>query len=186
MNVLGKRCSSWVVWGMIPLAVWGGMPSTACVCANGRIKLFCGHRCGADHHHGGPALANSYDGHSNPYEGHRSDDGYRQACCCGEVRDEQVARSEGAQEYDCCNSEVVGGLPGQGVSSRGGCTPIGSLVATLPSEVKAPAPVEKSPATPQVATGLFHGGYLTASPSSFDSDTGPPVDLVVTLGRFLI
>ena len=36
-----SRLSGLVSWGLIGLALWMGLPSTACRCANGAVKLFC-------------------------------------------------------------------------------------------------------------------------------------------------
>jgi hypothetical protein len=179
MRHMAPYVRAWVVWGMVPLAVWGGAPSTACICANGRLKLSCSHRCGARHtheigeQHGSLEAAVSCGDHEH-------------ACCCVHAHDDHVADCEGAAAHDCCNPTESGGPPGTGVSSRGCCKPIGSLVATLSSVVKAVAPVEASPATLDAATYLFHGDQTTTAHSWRGADTGPPVDLVVTLGRFLI
>jgi hypothetical protein len=169
---------AWVVWGMVLLALWGGAPSTACICANGSLKLSCSHRCVARHahetgeQHGALCTAGS-----------RGDE---HACCCVGAHDEHVAGCEGEGAHDCCNSTEFGGPPGTGISSRGCCKPIESLVATLSSVVKAAAPFEASSAPLHTAARLFHGGHTASAHSWRGADTGPPVDLVVTLGRFLI
>ena len=177
MNRLRKQLSSWVVWGMVPLAVWGGTPSTACVCANGRIKLFCSHRCEGGHEHSQPADAESCGTH-------------QQACCCGDSCDDHAASSEAALDgdggHDCCNSPGGNCQPGSGISSRGCCTPVRSLTTTSSQVVKVAAPVELSLATIPAPACLFHGGHVRGAHSWRQVNTGPPVDLVVTLGHFLI
>lgn len=43
MNYLRSRLSSYIACAMIPLALWAGMPSVGCICADGQHKLFCFH-----------------------------------------------------------------------------------------------------------------------------------------------
>jgi len=52
--------------------------------------------------------------------------------------------------------------------------------------VKVAAPVELSLATIPTPASLFHGGHVLGAHSWREANSGPPVDLVVTLGRFLI
>jgi len=181
MGSIRSRPSCVVVCGMVLLAVRGGMPSTACICANGRIKLVCSHRCGTNHHHGDVAdLVGCATDHYS--------------CCCAETCDEHLGSRQDAADcvggaavvHDCCNPSGQRGLTGDGISSRGGCSPVASLVTTLSELGKATPRIESPLAQVPVATKRFYGGPVAAAHYFNEPSTGPPGDLVVTLGRFLI
>lgn len=90
------RCAL-VVWTMLPLTVWSGMPSTACVCANGQFMLFC-HRCLAGELRR-PHSSCCSSG-ATPLNGQHS-------CCAGEDRSEDGSSSSGSRCTPVVNARFV-------------------------------------------------------------------------------
>lgn len=87
VRIVRNLLSTAIIWGMIPLALAGAMPSTACICANGDVKLFCSHR----------AAERAPTGHA----------------CCEHGREAAVGSAPA--HHDCCNTEDdgegVGAIP---------------------------------------------------------------------------
>jgi hypothetical protein len=62
MNRCRSQLTALLTWGMIPLAVWSGLPLAACQCPDGGIRLFC-----AAMHAGIPAEQGPSDCHHGPH-----------------------------------------------------------------------------------------------------------------------
>jgi hypothetical protein len=41
MHVLRKHISGIAAWALIPAVLWSALPSSVCVCADGKLMLFC-------------------------------------------------------------------------------------------------------------------------------------------------
>ena len=147
-----------VAWAMIPLAAWAGMPSTACVCANGHVKLFCQH-----------ALAQK---HSSARSGCAS------SCCPHET---------GEADADCCGGGFCchGSKPeSAGISSKSCCQPILSAPSVAAQVVSVPC--EQAPAVIDVAEeigALVHPSFIA---DLAEINTGPPLDRVIVFRSLLI
>lgn len=148
---------------MIPLAVWAGMPSTACVCANGHVKLFCQQGSAAQH-----AASHHTACSSN---------------CCG--HDEAEADSD--LDTDCCGGGFCchGANAGKaGISSKAYCKPVLTAPSVAPETVS--VPLNQSPAIAAVVeqVGALVRPSFTADVAEFN--TGPPLDRVIVFRSLLI
>lgn len=153
--------SAVIAWGMIPLATWAGMPSTGCVCANGQVKLFCGHSSGNGQHQRHSATNCA-------------------ASCCGTHESEE-------HDADCCG----GGFCCHGstsekasVTGKTCCTPI----LSAPSMAPQTCGVIFHEASLLVAVAEDIGVSATSSYSAelAEINTGPPFDRVIIFRSLLI
>lgn len=167
MKFIRTQLSAAVAWAMIPLAAWAGMPTTACVCANGHVKFFCQHALG---------------GASG-----KSDESCRTNCCASAtgLADEHDADCE--HDGDCCGGGFCchGSQSAQpGVGSKACCKPILSSPSVAPKTVSAPSDHAAALAVvvPEVGA-LIHPTYVAAV-AVFD--TGPPLDRVIVFRTLLI
>lgn len=166
MRSFRTRCSAVAAWVMIPLAAWAGAPSTACVCANGRVKLFCSH--------GTP-----------PAKTGVHDDTHCESDCCGE----SCGEIESSDDSDCCGKGACchGAKSSEpGIASKACCRPILTPPSIAPKAAKAP-----DDQTLCVVAVVELGSSLTPTSSSYDralfaSDTGPPLDRVILFRSLLI
>lgn len=166
MSFFRTRLSAAVAWGMIPLALWSGMPSTACVCANGHIKLFCQQLLGGAQSHLAAGLLN----------------GCKSTCCSHEA---QLA--EAKQTSDCCGGGFCcHGAPSAkaGLGSKGCCKPI--LTAPSVAPQIASVPCDQAPGLAAVVReiGAIVHPAIAFEPAEFD--TGPPLDRVIVFRSLLI
>lgn len=166
MTYFRTPLSAAVVWAMIPLAAWAGMPSRACVCANGDVKLFCAR---------GTLTATSHEHeHASP----------RGANCCGSGN---VAEADSNDDLDCCGSGFCchgSESNGAGIGTKACCKPILSAPSIAPRIASVPS--DQLPAI--VGTAPQVGDLLRPS---LDADlaeinTGPPVDRVIVFRSLLI
>ncbi|HEX7450247.1 MAG TPA: hypothetical protein VF306_21995 [Pirellulales bacterium] len=165
MNRFRTPLSAIAVWTMIPLAVFAGMPSTGCLCANGQFKFFCGHQYHADAAHGGKAIP---------------------GCCaadhaatadCGSC----VAMPAAEYDGDCCQHSAV--LPGDGVRSRSCCQPVFNAAGISPAKVSTPCGDSCADVCLTETIAIRH----PAVASNIDEfDTGPPLDRVLAFRHLLI
>ena len=166
MSFFRTRLSASVAWGMIPLALWAGMPSTACVCANGHLKLFCQHLLGSAKHQ--PAANHEAGCNSS---------------CCGEAAD--LAESD--KDSDCCGGGFCchgAGSQKPGIGSKTCCQPILTAPSAAPKMVSVPC--EQAPAAVTVVQEV---GAIVHPSVIFDAaefDTGPPLDRVIVFRSLLI
>lgn len=159
MSFFRIRLSAAVAWAMIPLAAWAGMPNTGCVCANGRLKLFCQHVLGTKR-----SATNEADCASN--------------CCPHEAAE---------QDTDCCGSGFCchGDPSGtSGVSAKSCCNPIVSAPSVAPETVSVPC--VQAPAMLAVVqeVGALVRPSFVLDVAEFN--TGPPLDRVIIFRSLLI
>jgi hypothetical protein len=155
---------------MIPLAAWAGMPSTACICANGHLKLFCAHL------------------QSGEVDAQRH--GSCTSSCCGDslVGDADLCDDHAEHEADCCGGGFCchGATPDKpGVGSKTCCNPILTSPSVAPEVVSLPSPqqaVAIAAVAPEVG-GLLHSAF-TVDVAAFD--TGPPLDRAIVFRSLLI
>jgi hypothetical protein len=143
---------------MIPLAAWAGLPSTACVCSDGRLKLFCGH----------PLKADSVDHHTGCA-----------ANCCG---DNEVVK--GSSESDCCGGGFCDHGGKSGVGSKSCCNPI--LTAPSVAPQTASVPCDQAPAIVAAVEEVGALVHPSFSPDVAEFNTGPPLDRVIVFRSLLI
>ncbi|HJT35706.1 MAG TPA: hypothetical protein VJ783_27000 [Pirellulales bacterium] len=158
--------SAVVVWGMIPLAVFVGMPSTGCLCANGQFKLFCGHR-----NQSAAVLIGS--AHAGCCAAHHADEADCDCCLAPKAAEHQA---------DCCQHGA--GLPGEGMQSRTCCQPVFNPVSMSPVAVSAPCDDLLILTVCLIETGAIAYPAVAAEVGEFD--TGPPLDRVVAYRHLLI
>jgi hypothetical protein len=157
---------------MIPLAAWAGLPSTACLCANGGIKLVCSHsRCGANQHAG--------------REDHSALN-HRASCCshcCG--ASSTIEAAESAEVADCCAGHDAPDLAHESsIHSKACCKPILSAPSMAPKGAKAP-----HDATLAIAASDFNLNGAAQTHVHHVApvfDTGPPPDRVILFRSLLI
>src|SRR5487761_1114743 len=162
MNRIRTQLSAVVVWGMIPLAVFAGLPSTGCLCANGQFKFFCAHRCSSP--------TREVAGHAG-YRAHEhaAADG---SCCVAAVNE---------HEGDCCQHGAT--LPGDGMQSRSCCQPVFNAPSLSPVAVSAPDDHSPCLTVCLAETGAI--AHPAAAPDTAEFDTGPPLDRVVAFRHLL-
>lgn len=164
MSFFRTRLSAAVAWGMIPLALWAGMPSTACVCANGHLKLFCQHLLGGKTHH---ETADHEAGCNSS--------------CCGADLAEADAASDCCGGGFCCHG-AYSGKPG--IGSKTCCQPILTAPSAAPKMVSVPCDQV------QVMVTVVHEIGAIVHPSfvidAAEFDTGPPLDRVIVFRSLLI
>ena len=166
MTFFRTPLSTAVAWAMIPLAAWAGMPSRACVCANGNVKLFCAHGSRA-------ATLHEHENVAAPC-GH----------CCGPAN---VAEADSDHDADCCGSGFCchGAKPGNaGIGAKACCKPILSAPSAAPDVVSVPC--DQAPAVVAVAQqvgALVHPSFIA---DLAEINTGPPLDRVIVFRSLLI
>lgn len=162
MTFFRTRPIAAVAWAMIPLAAWTGMPSTACLCANGHVKLFCQHAL-AKH---GPSTPASCSESCCPHESEGIADDHDVGCCGGGIcgHDQQ---SDNA-----------------GIGSKACCKPILSAPSVAPQVVN--VPFEQAPAVIQVAEEIGALVHPLIIADLAEINTGPPLDRVVVFRSLLI
>lgn len=164
MRSFRTRCSAVVAWVMIPLAAWAGMPSTACVCANGYMKLFCGCQ--------GKALKTA----------DRQQSDCQSACCS-----HNAAEADASHASDCCaGGTCCRGAPlrGPGIASKACCRAILTAPSMAPRATSAPNDQTPSVlAIVEPADAVAPCWFVTAAA---EFDTGPPLDRVIVFRSLLI
>ena len=168
MSFFRTRLSAVIAWGMIPLALWAGLPSTACVCANGQLKLVCRHLaggCGKNH-----ATADH--------------DSVCNSNCCGSGTGRAEADSD---HVDCCGGGLCrhdAASGGTGIGSKACCKPILTAPSVAPEIVSLSC--DQAPAVIALAEEI--GAIIQPSFAAEDVefDTGPPLDRVIVFRSLLI
>jgi hypothetical protein len=173
---LGRRFSAGVIWAMIPLAAWGGMPTLSCAC----LDCHCGATCEfASHGTANPAAANPSD----------TVDSHNQTGCCSCCG---CANCQCAAGCCCCQMKKFAskaptckheGAPGFSQSQDGCKTSVSTVTAIRPTLVALNSHQPWVVAIfPPISASQSNRTLDRADPLN----TGPPVDLVLTLGRLLI
>jgi len=154
-----SRATIFMMWAMVPLTVFAGLPRIGCVCANGQHKTFC--------------------------ERHRQGTARGPCTCCDHAkmaagskvaREADVCRSQ-SEESACGGSEFDTGRPCRAVVDRTVVLTVAKVVVELdqPDHATVFIANELMPATGPSIAAIFTRGELL-----------PPPDLVVTLGVMLI
>jgi hypothetical protein len=172
VRAIHRRLNAGVLWAMIPLAAWSGIPTARCACVN----CHCGAQCGIGSH--------SATGCSPASDSVKKTDDC--SCCCG--------HSSSADGCCCCHpkqptpmQETCRRLPGNGFDSQSphSCRMAISAVAGVQATM-----VVVSDHQPLAMDVLAPSASSQTNHSALDRgdafDTGPPVDLVVTLRRLVI
>lgn len=168
MSYLRTQFSAVVVWGMIPLAVWAGAPSSGCLCASGQFKLFCAH----DHH--APHLDASHD--SGCCAVGQASDAHCQQCAV------DLEQRHGEHEGDCCQHGSES--PGDGVRARSCCQPVLNALSMVSAPVSAPD--HDAPAVAVEVAEPPAIACLARFVEAVDFDTGPPQDRIIAFGHLLL
>ena len=165
MSLFRTQLSAFIVWGMIPLAVYAGLPSTGCLCANGQFKFFCSHRYQS-------VAVQVLSGRA---AGCAEEQISADCSCCS-------AAIGAEHEDDCC--QHGGALPGNGIQSQRCCQPV--LSAPNLSWVVVASPSDRSLCLTvcHVETGAIAHSAVAVETIKFD--TGPPLDRVVAFRHLLI
>lgn len=173
MNFFRTRRSAAVAWGMIPLALWAGLPSTACVCANGQLKLVCRHAAaGATGHHVAhpSSAAEAGDSHS---------------CCC-EGHD-AVAELDAAHDADCCGGGMCchgASSDKAGIGSKACCKPVLTAPSLAPESTSVVC--DQTPALLDLVEEREPLVRASFNRDVAEVDTGPPFDRVIVFRSLLI
>ena len=164
MLSLGKRLHKTVLLGMIPLAVFSGIPATACYCANGNLRLVCGGQYAAvraDWPQCGSAFAKP-----------------EQSSCCQHAH--QAADAPGSA-VDCSQS---GHDSPQPVGKC--CKEISKVLTTTVASATLPAIDWQVFAVVPAEIVTSHVRLSLRNAELERVDSGPPIDLVITLHAILI
>jgi hypothetical protein len=166
MSIRKSRFTIAVLWAMIPLTVFAGIPRIGCICASGQHKVFCErHLMKA----GGAQCACCYGRDAAKYQPANS----AQACslsttsCCGAKRAAQDQKGP-AFNTDCP------------------CRPVVDRTVSI-AAAKAVLDLDQADHTPLFLAALPIVAVVPAV--SFDharGDLPPPPDLITTLGVLLI
>lgn len=150
--------SAGATWAMTALTLWMCWPNTACLCADGHVKLFC------------------FGQHGPPGDPSHGPTTTKSSCC-----DHPAVADRQANQGDCCSrpARASAELRGQGCRSLAGETPTVTSSATTKAPSDSVLAVNVSPLYELPASGI-----VTAQPTPVD--TGPPVDLHITLQHLLI
>ncbi|HET6879450.1 MAG TPA: hypothetical protein VFI31_04825 [Pirellulales bacterium] len=162
MIFLRTQLSAAIAWAMIPLAAWAGLPSTACVCANGHVKLFCQHALVQKH----PSTAESCSKN-----------------CCGH----EAVGLENDHDADCCGGGFCcHGTKSEnpGIASKACCKPILSAPSVAPQSVSLHCDQAQAVvAVVQEIGALVHPSFIA---DLAEINTGPPLDRVIVFRSLLI
>lgn len=159
-----------IVWGLIPVAIFAGLPSTACQCADGRIKLVCTHLYQR-------AIVSEQDACQFAVDEHGCC--HSSASCSGEEPATCCANSAAG---DCCDGCAAPGLNGR----HSCCTPVFTAPSAKPAVVAAPALERHLGLLPPLPAFRLQRLNAFVHFQRHAHDTGPPVDLVITLCCLLI
>ena len=148
--------SASVIWATILLAGWIGWPSTGCFCEDGGFRFFCD-----AHRHG-----------SSSARVHQASDGLR-GCC---------DHSRSVAQRDCCERSASASRR----VSNPGCTPVTKppVIAPLVTSKHIPTDEVVALCTLPVEARPTSAAFAATQPAQLD--TGPPVDLVISLQCLLI
>ena len=167
MGLFRSRSSVAVAWGMIPLALWAGLPSTACVCANGKVKLVCRHA----------HLAASHESDEHDHGRH--------ACCCEAI---EAVEDSISRETDCCGGASCrrgAAEDSQGIGSQACCKPILAAPSVAPKSAAAPC-CDQAPAVGACVAEIGALDCPAFARVPEELDTGPPLDRVIVFRSLLI
>lgn len=172
MSLFRTRWSAAIAWGMIPLAIWAGLPSTACVCANGQLKLVCRHAAGVRDY----SVANQSSADH--------DDGCHSSCC---ETHSDIAEVDLDHDADCCSSgsgchSAVSGKAG--VGSKACCKPV--LTAPSVASKLASVSYDQAPAVVALVEEIAAPACPSFTHDVAEFDTGPPLDRVIVFRSLLI
>ena len=164
MHVARSYRLNLIAWGMIPLAAWAGLPSTACLCADGGIKLVCSHPGCSEH------AGHEYEAGSGSH-------------CCG--ADAALEADPSVEHADCCGAaEHDSDEHRDGVHAKAGCTPI--LMAPSVAPKGASTACDSAPAIVVAAPDLAAPAAVCLPRDVAELDTGPPLDRVIVFRSLLI
>lgn len=166
---LRRHLSTGLVWAMLALAVLGGMPTANCAC----VSCQCGAACGLPGHIAccpGVESAARNVCHCKCCNGHC--DG--KSCCCAKTQQQLKQPLNPAESrQNLCS------LPASRCQVSISSAPSAIVAATVGIDHHQPLTLDL-PAT-------LDSLQAVAAVDYFDGfDTGPPVDLVLTLGRLVI
>jgi hypothetical protein len=165
MRSLRKHLHKTVLLGMLPLAAFSGMPATSCFCANGHLKLFC-----AGHY----AASKAHSQNCGSPLAHQA----KHPSCCGQAHD---AGADTDSVADCCQSRH-GSSPPCGTC----CKQIAKVLTTTVASASMPA-VDLQVFAVVPAEVVVSHAFLSLRNAQLERiDTGPPIDLVITLRTLLI
>jgi hypothetical protein len=169
IRTLHRHFSTAVVWAMVPLAVLGGVPTVSCACVNCHCEAACGSNM-----HG--AAKSCLDSGSSRQAGCCS-------CCCGHC--------SGGPGCCCQGKNVAHHAPpaahqaGTGFEAQhNGCRTSVSVVTAIQTTKVVVS--DHQPLTADVLTLNFPTRPIWSLDRTGEFNTGPPVDLVVTLQRLVI
>jgi hypothetical protein len=165
MRFCRNQIGAAIMWGMIPLALWGGLPGTGCICANGQYKFFCAGslgRVGCDSGRNAASASQSA------------------GCTCPHCRG--IATTDAAEtSHACCHNDR-----GQGDPAGKCCHLVARSLATVSAEVAPPTTDALVVAILPPALNLSLVVLSTVSKHVEQIDTGPPIDRVILLRCLLI
>lgn len=170
-RLVRSRFRAIVAWAMVPLAVLSGRPVSGCICADGHYEPVCrAALCAGSNSTAGPRNSTSCCGCS----------------CCGQTLSDQ-SPSRCKDRTSCC--QKAGALhPADGRSlSKKCCTPVVGIQAVVKAKVERATSNAVVHSLDVLAPIASVADVQTHGPAWIvPHDTGPPVDLVITLRRLLI
>jgi len=162
MLSLGKHLRIKIVSGMILLAIFASLPATSCYCADGHLKLFC-----AGHY--APSQAPNAPSQAPAGKSEHS------SCC-------KCEQSTGSADSvsDCCHGNNHGKPCGKC------CQEVSKSLTTTVASVSMPA-LDSHVFAVLPAEVVVPHAFLSLRNAQLERiESGPPVDLVITLRTLLI
>lgn len=155
------RIAAALIWVLVPLTVFAGLPRTGCICANGQHKFFC--------------------------QRSRIDGPERLCSCCYGKNPSRAAANAADGTRTCCGQGRGSPIGVAGVASDRPCRPVLEHSVFVPGQ-KAPA-LKLDRASHCLVFADFEPRPALVSSARHDFDRRellPPPDLVITLGVLLI
>ena len=151
---------------LLPVFLWGTMPRTACICADGHREAFCR-----------AAVCSAVDGG-------RTTSACCGCSCCG--KDSSPNSKNGSQAKSCCAAKQKTTRP-SGVAARNSCCqPFieSSVLAVAVKKIDSATQLQVAATTPLVALNGADGIGPTLQRGSFC--TPPPLDVVIVFQHLTI
>jgi len=171
-KLLNRRFYSGVIWAMIPLAVASGIPTVSCACVDCHCGSACAFgKCGSA---GGDAVESTHQACHCPCccGGHCSG----ACCCCGCCKGKQGTSNASTSQHPA----------GKGF----GAPPSNNCRVSIAAVVCIPTTMVTADKQLVLVVDLFSAtpsfGTLWGVDRTAEIDSGPPVDLVLTLNRLVI
>jgi hypothetical protein len=169
MKTLRKHSWQMLIWAMVPVTLFAGIPKLGCICINGQYKLFC------ERH-----LSGCCRGESKPSAGK----GLCPCCHKGQLADARKAADTDKPVAGCCHGPAKR-VGGQAHSERC-CKPVVGIPLLPPVVQHVAVPDLTLFALLAPSVDLLQGAVVSPTRESAWNPTLPVPDLLIAHQVFLI